>query len=130
MNYIEELLTRQAGLLRAMTLAGGRRGGEERRKGDIPFRRELWELAEGGILPEGEALPETAKARAGRESGGMARPAARVGDGLDNGGTEEAASFRWSRESAAGEGAAWAVRELSERCERDARRYDGAFPLY
>ena len=32
----------------------------------------------------------------------------------------------WESRSVTGE----SVRELSERCERDARRYDGGFPLY
>ena len=111
MNYIEELFARQGALLRAVSRSGSRRRAEESR--------------------EGEKSPEENGAALGESSGSRRQApetaARRVRTGEE--GTAETVRTEvrtWESRSVTGE----SVRELSERCERDARRYDGGFPLY
>ena len=128
MNYIEELFARQGALLRAVSRVGSRRRAEESREGEKSPSpaAELWELAE-----EMARSPEENGAALG-ESGGSRRrapetAARRVRTGEE--GTAETVRTEvrtWESRRVTGE----SVRELSERCERDARRYDGGFPLY
>ena len=128
MNYIEELFARQGALLRAVSRTGSRRRAEESREGEKSPSpaAEVWELAE-----ETAQFPEEHGAGGG-ESGGRRgqapeTAARRVRTGEE--GTAETVRTEartWESRSVTGE----SVRELSERCERDARRYDGGFPLY
>lgn len=128
MNYIEELFARQGALLRAVSRTGSRRRAEESREGEKSPSpaEEVWELAE-----EMARSPEENGAALG-ESGGSRRrapetAARRVRTGEE--GTAETVRTEvrtWESRSVTEE----SVRELSERCERDARRYDGGFPLY
>ena len=128
MNYIEELFARQGALLRAVSRTGSRRRAEESREGEKSPSpaAEVWELAE-----ETAQFPEENGAVWG-ESGGSRRrapetAARRVRTGEE--GTAETVRTEvrtWEGWAVTGE----SVRELSERCERDARRYDGGFPLY
>ena len=128
MNYIEELFARQGALLRAVSRTGSRRRAEESREGEKSPSpaAEVWELAE-----EMARSPEENGAALG-ESGGSRRrapetAARRVRTG--EGGAAETVRTEvrtWESRRVTGE----SVRELSERCERDARRYDGGFPLY
>ena len=128
MNYIEELFTRQGALLRAVSRTGSRRRAEESREGEKSPSpaAEVWELAEetapfsaedGPILGKsGESrwdIPETAASRGWAEEEGAAE-------------TVRTEVRTWEGWAVTGE----SVRELSERCKRDARRYDGGFPLY
>lgn len=128
MNYIEELFARQGALLRAMSRTGSRRRAEESREGEKSPSpaAEVWELAEetarfpeenGPIFEKnGEnrwEAPETAARRAWTGEKGTAE-------------TVRTEVRTWESRTVTGE----SVRELSERCERDARRYDGGFPLY
>lgn len=128
MNYIEELFARQGALLRAVSRVGSRRRTEESREGEKSPSpaAEVWELAEEiGPLPEEDGpisgksgenrweAPETAASRGRTEEEGAAETVR----------TEIRTREGWG---VTGE----SVRELSERCERDARRYDGGFPLY
>ena len=128
MNYIEELFTRQGALLRAVSRVGSRRRAEESREGEKSPSpaAEIWELAEetapfsaeDGPISEksGEnrwEIPETAAPRGRTEEEGAAE-------------TVRTEVRTWEGWAVTGE----SVRELSERCERDARRYDGGFPLY
>ena len=128
MNYIEELFARQGALLRAMNRTGSRRRAEESREGEkspSPVA-EVWELAE-----EMARSPEENGAVWGESDGSrweaLETAARRVRTGEE--GTAETVRTEartWESRSVTGE----SVRELSERCERDARRYDGGFPLY
>lgn len=128
MNYIEELFARQGALLRAVSRVGSRRRAEESREGEkFPSpAAEIWELAEetapfsaeDGPISEksGEnrwEIPETAAPRGRTEEEGAAE-------------TVRTEVRTWEGWAVTGE----SVRALSERCERDARRYDGGFPLY
>lgn len=128
MNYIEELFARQGALLRAVSRTGSRRRAEESREGEKSPSpaAEVWELAEetarfpeenGALLGEsGEnrwEAPETAARRVRTGEEGTAE-------------TVRTEVRTWESRRVTGE----SVRELSERCERDARRYDGGFPLY
>ena len=128
MNYIEELFARQGALLRAVSRSGSRRRAEESREGEKSPSpaAELWELAEETApfpAENGPAwgksgenrweIPETAVSRGRAEEEGAAE-------------TVRAEVRTWEGWAVTGE----SVRELSERCERDARRYDGGFPLY
>ena len=128
MNYIEELFARQGALLRAVSRVGSRRRAEESREGEKSPSpaAEVWELAEetaafaaenGTILGKTgasrEEIPETAAGRGRTEEEGTAE-------------TVRTEVRTWEGWAVTGE----SVRELSERCERDARRYDGGFPLY
>ena len=128
MNYIEELFARQGALLRAVSRTGSRRRAEESREGEKSPSpaAEVWELAE-----ETARSPEENGAALGESSGSRRRApetaARRVRTGEE--GTAETVRTEvrtWESRRVTGE----SVRELSERCERDARRYDGGFPLY
>ena len=128
MNYIEELFARQGALLRAVSRSGSRRRAEESREGEKSPSpaAEVWELAE--VMARS---PEENGAALGESSGSRRRApetaARRVRTGEE--GTAETVRTEvrtWESRSVTGE----SVRELSERCERDARRYDGGFPLY
>ena len=128
MNYIEELFARQGALLRAVSRVGSRRRAEESREGEKSpsTAAEVWELAEETAPFSAEDGPILGKSGANREEiPEMAASRGRT--------EEEGAAETVRTEVRTGEG--WAVtgesvRELSERCERDARRYDGGFPLY
>lgn len=130
MNYIEELLSRQGVLLRALSNTGSRRLAEESREGERSPSpaSELWELAEEkDVGREAERLPAERK-RSG--AAGAPKPAAAPGAREETGEeTGEAVRYetRFREERA---GAAENVREFSRLCERDARRYDGGFPFY
>ena len=128
MNYIEELFSRQGALLRAVSRTGSRRRAEESREGEKSPSpaAEVWELAEETVpfLAENDPISE----KSGENSWETPETAARrVRTGEE--GTAETVRTEvrtWESRSVTGE----SVRELSERCERDARRYDGGFPLY
>ena len=128
MNYIEELFVRQGALLRAVSRVGSRRRAEESREGEKPHSPAagVWELAEemapfsaedgpisGKSGENRREVPETAASRGRTEEAGAAE-------------TVRTEVRTWEGRAVTGE----SVRELSERCERDARRYDGGFPLY
>lgn len=130
MNYIEEVLARQSALLRALTYTARREAAQAGREGErapSPVQ-ELWELAE---LPESESGELTLTAEMAAEGTHGAREAA-------PGQPETAAAAMAGEEDRLGVRTvltwetepAETARELSRRCQRDARRYDGAFPLY
>lgn len=128
MNYIEELFARQGALLRAVSRTGSRRRAEESREGEKSPSpaAEVWELAE-----ETAQFPEENGAVWGESGGSRGQApetaARRIRTGEE--GTAETVRTEvrtWESRSVTGE----SVRELSDRCERDARRYDGGFPLY
>lgn len=127
MNYIEELFARQGALLRAVSRTGSRRRAEESRGEKSPSpAAEVWELAE-----ETAQFPEENGAVWGESGGsrGQAPETAARRVRMGEEGTAETVRTEvrtWESRSVTGE----SVRELSERCERDARRYDGGFPLY
>lgn len=128
MNYIEELFVRQGALLRAVSRTGSRRRAEESREGEKSPSpaAELWELAEETVPFLAENDPISEKSGENRwETPETAARRVRTGEE----GTAETVRTEvrtWESRSVTGE----SVRELSERCERDARRYDGGFPLY
>lgn len=128
MNYIEELFARQGALLRAMSRVGSRRRAEESREGEKSPSpaAEVWELAEETVRFSEEDGDVSGRIRAKRGEA-PETAARRVRTGKE--GTAETVRTEvrtWKSRSVTGE----SVRELSERCERDARRYDGGFPLY
>ena len=115
MNYIEELFARQGALLRAVSRVGSRRRAEESREvaeETAPFSAEDGPISEKSGENRWE-IPETAVSRGRAEEEGAAE-------------TVRAEVRTWEGWAVTGE----SVRALSERCERDARRYDGGFPLY
>lgn len=127
MNYIEEALLRQGELLRRLAGTRGRAALEMREGERSPsLPEESWEAAERDVtIPReaGEAAPFR------RNSGAESIPEIAV-----RGRTDEAAEAAGrvaevpAESGGTAEAAAWAgARELSLRCERDARRYDGAF---
>lgn len=127
MNYIEKALLRQGELLRRLAGSQGRAALEMREGERSPsLPEESWETAEGNVLlpwAAGEtAVPQRSggaeaiseSAARGRADGAAEETGTAAEVPLESGGTAEAA--------------AWAgAREISLRCERDARRYDGAF---
>ena len=128
MNYIEELFARQGALLRAVSRTGSRRRAEESREGEKSPSpaAELWELAEETAPFPAENGPAWGKS--GENRWEIPETAAPRGRAEEEGAAETVRTEvrTWEGWAVTGE----SVRELSERCERDARRYDGGFPLY
>lgn len=128
MNYIEELFARQGALLRAVSRVGSRRRAEESREGEKSpsSAAEVWELAEEAAPFSAEDGPISGKTGANREE--IPEVAASRSRTEEEGAAETVRTEvrTWEGWAVTGE----SVRELSERCERDARRYDGGFPLY
>lgn len=127
MNYIEEALLRQGELLRQLAGTRGRAALEMREGERSPsLPEESWETAEGDVTIPGQAGEAPAPRRRG---GAEDIPALTARGGTDGTAEEVGRAAEVPAESGGtAEAAAWAgVRELSLRCERDARRYDGAF---
>lgn len=142
MDYIQEELRRQQRLWSGLMLGGQRRGAaEEDSAGDV--RKILTDGSEDGVSPALQPGGKASSARSQLASRSQRRRQAvsRV-LGLENSGTAaEKAFFTRGTEAetvtetvisyqSGDTGGMAGAQALSRMFQRDARRYDGAFPLY